>query len=152
MASNPGARVALLPIRPRFARSIMSGEKKVEFRKVRFRSNVSRVVVYASSPIKRVLGYFHVANIHKAPPAELWARYAQVGGLDRDEFLAYYASSGEGVAIGIGEVRSLPDPLPLDTLGSLLRVPQSFAYLTDEAFQKLVECLEAQHKGESSTK
>ncbi len=142
MASDPGARVALLPIRPRFARSIMSGQKKVEFRKVRFRRNVSHVVVYASSPVKRVLGYFHVAEIHEAPPAVLWARYADVGGLDRDEFWAYYASTGEGVAIGIGEVRGLVEPLPLSTLGSRMRAPQSFAYLADGAFNKLLDRLQ----------
>jgi predicted transcriptional regulator len=121
----------------------MAGEKKVEFRKVRFREEVTHIVVYASGSVRRVLGYFRVAHIDHAPPSRLWAMHGRTGGLAEDEFWAYYRSARYGVAIGVGEVRTLNEPLPLSTLGENLTVPQSFAYLADEAFEKLQELMAA---------
>jgi len=115
----------------------MSGEKKVEFRKTRFKAEVSHVVVYASTPVKKVLGYFRVSEIDHAPPAELWDRYQAVGGVAPDEFEAYFASSDRGFAIRIEEVKALPEPIPLSDLGGPLRAPQSFAYLTKKVFKNL---------------
>lgn len=135
MASNSAERIVLLPIQPRFARSIMNGEKKVEFRKVRFRNEVSHVVMYASSPIQKILGYFEVSYIDEDSPKELWARYNAVAGMFQDEFQAYYASFTRGVAIGIGSICALRNPVPLRTLGESLTAPQSFVYLTAEAFE-----------------
>jgi len=144
MASGPDRRVALLSIHPRFARSIMSGEKRVEFRKVRFRDEVSHIIVYATSPVQKVLGYFGVSHIDEAPPGRLWARYGAIGGVRKDEFRAYFASSSQGVAIGVGEVEALREPLPLSVLGDSATVPQSFSYLGARAFEKLRELLRLQ--------
>lgn len=137
MASNSAQRIVLLPIRPRFARSIMSGKKKVEFRKVRFRDEVSHVVVYASSPIQKILGYFEVCYVDEDPPKELWAHHNAVAGMLEGEFQAYYASSTRGIAIGIGKVCALRNPVSLRTLGGSLTPPQSFVYLTTEAFEMI---------------
>jgi len=141
MASNSAERIVLLPIQPRFARSIMTGEKRVEFRKVRFRNEVSHVVVYASSPIQKILGYFEVCYMDVDSPKELWTRYNAVAGMLQDEFEAYYASSTRGVAIGIGNIRALRKPVPLGTLSESLTAPQGFAYLTEEAFEMIRRCL-----------
>lgn len=135
MASNSAERIVLLPIRPRFARSIMTGEKKVEFRKVRFRNEVSHVVVYASSPIQKILGYFEVSYMDQGSPKELWTRYNVEGKIFQDEFEAYYASSTRAIAIGIGNIYPLRNPVPLRRLGQSLTAPQGFMYLADEAFE-----------------
>jgi len=55
MVGREGHRIALLPIYPRFALKIMSGEKRVEFRKVKFASDVTHIVVYATALVKKVL-------------------------------------------------------------------------------------------------
>jgi len=113
----------------------MTGEKKVEFRKVRFRNEVSHVVVYASSPVQKILGYFEVAYMDEGSPKELWSRYSAVAGMFQDEFEAYYASATRGIAIGIGNICALRNPVPLRTLGASLTAPQGFVYLADEPFQ-----------------
>lgn len=115
----------------------MTGEKRVEFRKVRFRNEVSHVVVYASSPIQKILGYFEVCYMDEDSPKKLWARYNAVAGMLQDEFEAYYAFSTRGVAIGIGNIRALRKPVPLDTLSESLTAPQGFVYLTEEAFEMI---------------
>ena len=75
MASNTSKRIVLLPIRPQYANLIMGGKKKVEFRKVKFRNDLSHVVMYISNPIRKVLGYFEVSHVDEDSPKELWARW-----------------------------------------------------------------------------
>ena len=91
---DPGSnkRIVLIAIRPRFAESIMKGQKRVEFRKVRFREKISHMVIYASKPTQRILGYFQVPNIEEDSPENLWARYHYVSGMSYDEFIDYYAA------------------------------------------------------------
>jgi predicted transcriptional regulator len=63
MARTTDRTVVLLSTKPRFAEAIMGGEKHVEFRRVRCRRDVKVVLVYATSPIQRLLGYFEVSFI-----------------------------------------------------------------------------------------
>ena len=54
----------LLSIKPEFVEKIFAGTKKYEFRKSLFKkSGVKCVVIYASTPIKRVVGEFEIDNI-----------------------------------------------------------------------------------------
>jgi predicted transcriptional regulator len=47
----------LLSIKPEFADKIFCGLKRYEFRKVLFKNrNVKKIVVYASAPIRKVIG------------------------------------------------------------------------------------------------
>lgn len=140
MASNTSKRIALLSIRPQYVNLIIEGRKKVEFRKVRFHNKLLHVVMYTSKPVQKVLGYFDVSYVDEDSPKELWARYNTVGGILKREFDAYYASSGRGVAIGIGKVCALQNPISLRTLGKLLTPPQSFTYLNTEIFQVIQGC------------
>jgi predicted transcriptional regulator len=57
----------------------MEGTKQVEFRKRAFGRQVSYVVVYSSSPVKQVVGFFEISGIDEASPGQLWRRYSQVG-------------------------------------------------------------------------
>ena len=137
MASKSTERIALLSIHPRFAQLIMNGKKRAEFRKRNFRENVSHVVVYATSPVRKILGYFEVSYIDEDLPKRLWDRYRKVGGIQRREFQEYYASTACGVAIGIGQICPLAEPIPLSNLDDSISVPQNFAYISSEAFEKL---------------
>jgi len=137
VGSEETSDVALLPIKPKFANAIMDGSKRVEFRKVKFQRNVRHVVVYASSPISMVIGYFTVAGIDEGSPAELWRKYEAVGGIAEDEFRKYYRSAGSAIAINVGEVKTLSKPVRLASLKRNLTAPQSFAYLDAAIMGKL---------------
>ena len=135
MASNSAKLIALLPIQPRFAQLIMIGKKKVEFRKVSFRKEVSHCLVYASSPIQKIIGYFELSYIDKDFPKKLWTRYKAVGGIPYEEFQTYYACTVQGVAIGIGKVYALRNPVSLKSLSKSLVAPQNFIYLTPDSIK-----------------
>jgi predicted transcriptional regulator len=136
--SIPNKRIVLIAIRPRFAESIMKGEKKVEFRKIRFSEKVSHMVIYASKPIQRILGYFQVPTIEEDSPERLWARYHYVSGLSYNEFRNYYAASDKGIAITVGDLWQFKEPMPISKLDKSIHVPQSFSYLTYEIFEMIL--------------
>ena len=139
MAAEAIRRIALLSIRPMFAEKIMAGGKRVEFRKTPFREEVSHAVVYATSPVQRVLGYFEVQGITVESPSKVWSRFRAVGGVNRREFDTYYAHSETAVAIVIGDVVALPEPAPLSALGCGISAPQSYRYLPRSALRRLQE-------------
>ena len=137
MVAEAIRHIALLSIRPMFAEKIMAGGKRVEFRKTRFREDVTHAVVYATSPVQRVLGYFKVRGVSAASPSDVWSRFHAVGGIDQRQYDQYYADSQTAVAIVIGDVVALPEPAPLSALGRGISAPQSYRYIPRSALRRL---------------
>lgn len=137
MADTAHPTVALLAIHPRFANAILEETKRVEFRKVAFRRPVTHVVMYATSPIQRIVGIFEVLGTEWASPHVLWRRFGDVAGLERAEFLAYYRSNAKGVAMRIGAVHRLDVALALSRVHRPANVPQSFRYLDGAVLGRL---------------
>jgi predicted transcriptional regulator len=135
VATPSAPAVALLSIHPQYADAIMRGDKRVEFRKQPFARPVEHVVIYATAPVQRIVGTFRVAGCDVAEPAELWRRYGDVGGIERDDFEGYYGRRSSGVAIAI-EGSPIPMDLPLDVVDQV-RPPQGFAYLTTETASRI---------------
>ena len=129
--------VVLMSIQPRFVQSIFDGEKKVEFRKTRFAMDVSHVVIYATLPIGKIVGYFEVKAISIASPKELWKQYKEISGVQPNFFYNYYENSTWGVAIEIGKVYELKNFLLPSLLTSV--IPQSYLYIDSREFEKIVQ-------------
>jgi predicted transcriptional regulator len=126
-----------MPIKPRYAEPIMDGRKRVEFRKTIFAQTPTHVVVYASSPVKKVLGYFEVDDVEVDRVDALWAKHAAVGCIDEGEFRAYYGNRDNAVALGVGRTVALDLPMSLPALGIADGPPQSFMYLDREVLALL---------------
>ncbi|KJL45764.1 50S ribosomal protein L22/unknown domain fusion protein [Microbacterium trichothecenolyticum] len=129
MGREPAERVALMAIHERYADAIMSGVKRVEFRKRRLADDIETVWVYATAPVSKVIGRFSVDDIVQGSPQDIWDRFGAVGVIERDDYFRYYDGSATAVAIVVGEAERLPDPVGLDELEPRPAVPQSFAYL-----------------------
>jgi predicted transcriptional regulator len=95
-----------MSIHPEFVRLILNGNKKVEFRKIRFSMNISYVVIYATLPIKKIVGYFEVKNINTASPDELWRSYENIAGIEKERFgsipLSRKHGEGENERVALG--------------------------------------------------
>lgn len=121
-----------MSIRPQFVQAILQGIKRFEFRRTRFRRKVDIVVIYATSPIGKVVGEFDVRAILAGPPEVLWRRTHDEAGIEEAAFEEYFRGASNGYAIEVGEVREYPNPYcPKERYG--LRPPQSFAYLAPSA-------------------
>ena len=80
----------LLSIKPKYVESIINGHKTYEFRKVIFRDKyVDIAYVYATSPVKKIVGAFRVGDIIEDKPIILWSRLNEFSGMDETEFFNY---------------------------------------------------------------
>ena len=53
----------LLSIKPDYVEKILDGSKKYEFRKIIFNDNIQRIMIYSSSPVKKIVGFFRRGQI-----------------------------------------------------------------------------------------
>jgi predicted transcriptional regulator len=119
----------LLSIKPEFAQKIFDGTKKYEFRKSIFkRSDIDTVVVYASSPMQRVIGEFEIKNILCEETETLWQLTHEFSGIDKLFYDEYFANKETAFAIQVGKICKFPNPKRLSEY-DINFAPQSFAYL-----------------------
>lgn len=119
----------LLSIKPEYADKIFSGAKKYEFRKSIFKDkDVKTVVVYASSPVQKVIGEFSIEDILSGTPSDIWETTCSLSGITQDFFCRYYANREKAFAIKIGNTKRYRKEKKLSDY-DLLYAPQSFVYL-----------------------
>ena len=120
----------LLSIKPEYADKIFMGEKKYEFRRAIFKNQkVTHIVVYASSPVRKVIGEFEVLDIIHDDVRALWEKTQSLAGISKRKFFDYFSDRDEGYAIKIGEIHKYQHSLsPEEEYG--LAPPQSFVYLS----------------------
>jgi len=119
----------LLSIKPEFAEMIFAGTKKFEFRRSVFKNPaVKTVVVYASSPVQKVIGEFEIETIIKDEPEALWQQTSEYAGISRDFFFSYFSDKACGYAIQIKKTTRYDKALCLRTDFNATP-PQSFMYL-----------------------
>jgi predicted transcriptional regulator len=118
-----------LSIKPEFAEKIFSGNKRFEFRRSIFKNrDVSKVIVYASSPISKVIGEFEIADILFKDVKSLWSETKEFSGITEDYFYEYFLGKENGFALEVKRVKRYKRGLCIkETYGKL--PPQSFAYL-----------------------
>jgi len=122
-------RVAVMSIHPRYAEAILSGQKRVEFRKRRLAPDVTTVLVYATQPVGVLVGAFEITGYDTGSPTAIWRRHSRHGGITRRAFRDYYRGTERAVGILLRDARPLARPLALTDLDAALRPPQSFLYV-----------------------
>lgn len=148
MGKNSLGRVALMSIRPEFADAILSGEKVVEFRKRPVADDVSHVLIYATMPVGSLLGWFAVRGQTTMSPEGLWSTFRAVGGISKSRFFEYYEQRERGTGILVDTAARFSKPFPLTELGTSLRPPQSFQYLTASQADTFFEMVRTQPRTE----
>ena len=122
-------REIMLPIKPVYAKQILNGTKKVEYRKwIPSCGLPFKVIIYSSSPVKEVVGSFIVNEVIKATPEEIWIQTNEIGGIDRNSFFTYFENKPEAYAFKISDVEIYNPTRSLNDYG-LIEAPQRFVYL-----------------------
>ena len=119
----------LLSINPEHVENILNGTKRVEFRKVRCRNNVSKIVIYSTSPKSCVVAEVEVVGIIEDNVDVVWELTQEAAGITRSFFESYFEGKEKVIAYQLGEVTEFDEPKPLKDFG-LRCAPQSFAYVT----------------------
>lgn len=120
----------LLSIKPKYADLIFEGTKKYEFRRTIFKNaKIKTIIVYASSPVQKVIGEFEIETILNEDVVSLWKKTKKYAGIDEEYFYQYFDNKEKGFAIKIKNSRKYRKPLCLKKDYNLLP-PQSFLYLS----------------------
>lgn len=119
----------VLSIKPEFAFKIFDGSKKFEFRKTIFKNkDVTSVIVYASSPVQKVIGEFEIGKIFNNDLETLWSLTKEHSGITEDFFYEYFSEREKGFAIQVKNKKKYKEPKCLKTDFNL-HPPQSFVYV-----------------------
>ena len=121
-----------MSIKPCFCNLILDGQKRYEYRKRVFsRSDVSRVYIYASKPICKVIGYFIVKRIINDTPSMVWDLTHEHGGITKKQYQAYFKGHTKAYAIEVEKVVKI-DPIDPKQALQGFTAPQNFMYLEDD--------------------
>lgn len=144
LASN----TVLLSLHPRHANKILSGEKRLEFRRIWAKNPVSTVVIYATVPMQRIVAVADVRQVHEGSPTRLWELAKVIGGgLPRRELYAYFKGRKTGYAIELENVRECNPALDPSHLIEHFRPPQSFQYLCQTQRESILHAMRGDGAG-----
>jgi predicted transcriptional regulator len=119
----------LLSIKPEFAYKIFDGSKRYEYRRAMFKNTeVTKVVVYASHPVQKVIGEFEIETILHDSPIALWGKTKKHAGINEEKFFKYFADKSKGYAIKVKATNMYDIPIRLHNI-MVSSPPQSFMYL-----------------------
>jgi len=119
----------LLSIKPEFALKIFDGSKRYEFRRSIFKNrDINKVIVYASSPVGKIMGEFEIEDILHDELPILWSKTKNHSGTNEEKFRNYFSNKSKGYAIQIKNAERYDEPMLLDSLG-VSSAPQSFMYV-----------------------
>jgi predicted transcriptional regulator len=127
-------KILLVSIKPEFAFRILSGDKQIELRKSTPKVNYGDlVVIYATAPVKAIVGYCTVQEVVRDKPKNLWCLYGDIAGIDRRNFNQYYCNTLYGTGILLKDVKPLKEELKLKDIRMqfpYFQPPQSYKYLS----------------------
>jgi len=130
----------LLSIKPEYADKILCGSKRCEFRKTIFKNKgIREIVIYSSSPMKKIVGTCAIGSIIEDHPLNLWERFRDVSGLCEEEFSSYFSGKERGYAIEIGGINKFDRPVDPREFNEDFIPPQSFQYITDSFYTKICD-------------
>lgn len=142
-SSTPLAgKTIVLSVKPKYAEMILSGTKTVEFRRVWAAEKVSTVVIYASSPIQKLVGIVQVTDVVRVKPTTLWSYCSKRGGgLTKLELTAYFSGKETGFAVLLQNAKRLARGIDPKQVIKDFAPPQSFRYMTVAEMRKLEKLL-----------
>ncbi|MCY4391166.1 MAG: ASCH domain-containing protein [Chloroflexi bacterium] len=137
MADPSPGRIVLMSVHPEYAEALLNGTKTVELRKARLANSTSHIVIYATAPVQRVVGWVKAGHIEDGTPRTIWQKHKSRVGILEQAFRRYYRGHRRAVAIHVESPQRLAMPLELSAVEDGLTPPQSWRYLSDTAAESV---------------
>ena len=118
----------LISINPEHVANIINGTKKYEYRKIAAKQDVSSIVIYETTPIKRIVAEAKIIDVLVLTPSELWKQTKEQSGISKEFFDEYFKNRDVAYAYKLGKVKVYKKPKTLLEYG-VKTAPQSFVYL-----------------------
>ena len=118
----------LLSINPEHVENIFNGNKKYEYRKIKCKEKVDKIIIYSTAPIMQVVGEAEVKKILEDTPEEIWKITQNESGINLEFFKKYYKGRKKAIAYQLTSIIKYEHPKTLKDYG-LNMAPQSFIYV-----------------------
>ncbi|NER33173.1 MAG: hypothetical protein F6J93_03720 [Oscillatoria sp. SIO1A7] len=107
----------IFSIKLKYCEQIFNGDKTVEFRRTQVRiASGDRIIIYASSPIKAIVGSAIVEKSAWLSTTSLWKATNQICGLSQQDFLNYFGDRTHGCGIWLQNPCKILNPIWLEAL------------------------------------
>ena len=120
----------LLPIKPEYTKKIVNKTKIYEYRKSKCKKNVDKIVIYCTSPVKKIIAEVEVKSIISNTPIKLWNATKGFSGISKSKYMKYFKNKDIAFAYELGDVILYDIPKTLNDIG-INYYPQSYVYLDD---------------------
>lgn len=121
-------RKILISINPEHVQNIIAGIKKYEYRKIAAKHDISSIIIYETTPIKRIVAEAEIVDVLELPPEELWEQTKNESGISKAFFDRYFANKEVAFAYKLGKIKVYDTPKTLMDYG-IKAAPQSFVYI-----------------------
>ena len=121
-------RKIIVSIHPEHVKNIINGTKKFEYRTKVAKSDVKKIIIYETAPIKKVVAEAEIIEVLMMKPEDLWEETKEQSGISKSFFDSYFENRDVAYAYKLGEVKVYEQPKTLEEFG-LRCGPQSFAYV-----------------------
>lgn len=118
----------LISINPEHVKNIIKGIKKYEYRKIAAKQDVSSIIIYETTPIKRIVAEAEIENVLMYSPKELWKITKNESGISKKFFDKYFSGKKIAYAYKLGKIKVYDEPKTLLDYG-IKNAPQSFIYI-----------------------
>ena len=118
----------IISINPEHVDNILSGKKKYEYRKIAAKKQISSIIIYETTPIKRIVAEAEIVDVLMLPPNELWELTKKDAGVSKSFFDSYFENNKTAYAYKLGKITVFKTPKSLKDFG-LKYPPQSFIYI-----------------------
>lgn len=120
----------LISIHPTYVDKILSGEKMYEYRR-RFPENIHYMIVYSTSPVKKIIALIEIDYIIIGSPANVWKKTRKTSGVTKAFFDLYFSGRKNAYAVKFKKVLKFNNPLGLNEIEGIKNAPQSYIYLNN---------------------
>jgi predicted transcriptional regulator len=106
----------------------LSGEKRYEYRRKIPSKPIDLIVLYATYPVKKVVGQVEVLDTVKGSVDAMWEKTKYYAGISRDIYKAYFNRREGGYMFVLGRSVRYPKPLRLEDF-AIWNAPQNYVYV-----------------------
>lgn len=123
-------KAIVLPIKPEYAEAILKKEKRYEYRRHLCKKQIDKIVIYATAPVKKIVGEAFVIEKLIDNKEMLWQKTKTFSGIDKHFYDMYFKGLDEACAYSLGEVIAYESPRSLEEFG-INFYPQSYVYVKE---------------------
>lgn len=117
----------IISINPEHVDNIINGTKKYEYRTKAAKKDINKLIIYETTPIKKVVAEAEIIEVLALEPNALWEETKEFSGITKNFFKDYFKNRKVAYAYKLGKIKVYDEPKSLAEFG-LKTAPQSFVY------------------------